>query len=64
MIEEKSRYCPCLNRKRNFTKKQWDIIMLLWQNLTPEQILQQCPEYNIGQINRVLYWLYGYPKYR
>jgi hypothetical protein len=29
-----------------------------WQNLTPEQILKQCPEYNIGQINRVLYWMY------
>lgn len=45
-------------RKRNFTKKQWDIIYLLWQNLTPEQIIKQCPEYNMNQIKRVLYWLY------
>lgn len=57
MIEEKSRYRPCLNRKRNFTKKEWDIIYLLWQNLTPEQIIKQCPEYNMNQIKKVLYWI-------
>ena len=43
--------------KRNFTKKEWDIIYLLWQNLTPEQIIKQCPEYNMNQIKRVLYWI-------
>lgn len=46
-----------VKRKRNFNKKQWDIIYLLWQNLTPEQIIKQCPEYNMNQIKRVLYWL-------